>query len=303
MLSKRAARIVGYCVFAVLAIEIVSFLSGFHGYICDYDKATNQNKCSAYGVVPFLFIEVFNFFNNYGIAVNTLATVAIAAFTATLWQSTKRLSEDSRKQIRVALKGVIATLKAAKAAEDSVDIAKTALRDTERAFVYLKNIDIHFERSPTTMGANGPVEGHIVNFTVTPNWANSGKTPARRIRLNFNMEAFGPELPDKFDFPDSRKPRHGVLGPNTEMLTTGIVIRGDEFYRLAQDKSTVLIWGWIDYDDVFPDTKRHRTEFCLQVAVRVEQNGTAIVGFPVYRRFNGFDDECMRKPEPYETGK
>ena len=29
----------------------------------------------------------------------------------------------------------------------------------------------------------------------------------------------------------------------------------------------VLIWGWAEYDEVFSDAKRHRTEFCYQLVV------------------------------------
>jgi hypothetical protein len=84
------------------------------------------------------------------------------------------------------------------------------------------------------------------------------------------------------------------------MLTAGLVLYGVDFQRLCRTTITVLIWGLIDYNDVFPDTLRHRTELCLPVSARVLGDGTPFMGLPVYRRFNGFDNECLYKPKPYD---
>ena len=52
--------------------------------------------------------------------------------------------------------------------------------------------------------------------------------------------------------------------------------------------------------DNFPDTERHRAEFCFEVQV---------TGNPIYKEggfayrmlapFNGFEGDCYRKPTPY----
>ena len=87
------------------------------------------------------------------------------------------------------------------------------------------------------------------------------------------------------------------------MYTPGISVSADEFKELSQKEITMLIWGWADYDDIFPYTKRHRTEFCLQIKVITQPDGGRRIQLPTYPRFNGFDDECLNKPKPYDPDR
>ena len=42
----------------------------------------------------------------------------------------------------------------------------------------------------------------------------------------------------------------------------------------------------------------HRTEFCFRVEVIAQSGNRLLVTFPIYSQFNGFDEECSRKPTP-----
>jgi hypothetical protein len=204
---------------------------------------------------------------------------------------------------RTAQKTAGAALKAAEATESSVEIAKSALRDTERPFVYLKTVEVLTERGPSTtgyidpQGTIGQIKGKITGCTFTPVWGNSGRTPARRILTYSNIKKFGPQLPAIINF-DEDVVQSGVLGPNTEMYTIGSKIDGDDYWKLLDNETAMLIMGWADYDDVFPGTSRHRTEFCLQIKILRGDEGIRVV-LPTYSRLNGFDDECQNKPKPY----
>jgi hypothetical protein len=205
---------------------------------------------------------------------------------------------------RTARKTAGAALKAAEATESSVEIAKSALRDTERPFVYLKTVDVLIERAPSTFGpidhtgTLGTILGKIISCTFTPLWGNSGRTPARRVLTYSNIKKFDSQLPDSVSFDEDVIPKSGVLGPNTEMYGIGSKIDEDEYYKLLGNELTMIIMGWADYDDVFPGTSRHRTEFCLQIKIVRNEEGTRVV-LPSYSRLNGFDDECQNKPKPY----
>ena len=60
----------------------------------------------------------------------------------------------------------------------------------------------------------------------------------------------------------------------------------------------------MDYNDVFDDTPRHRTEFCFDVtADDVEDRGQTYMRFPAHGRYNGADDDYVRRPRPYEEAK
>ena len=58
-------------------------------------------------------------------------------------------------------------------------------------------------------------------------------------------------------------------------------------------------WGWVEYDDVFEGTSRHRTEFCFWVErVRFPQTGAMAMGLRPHSRFSAVDRDCLRPPEP-----
>ena len=224
----------------------------------------------------------------------------IARYTEMLAFFTGALALVSAVQIwfltqadRTAQKTASAALQAAVATENSVEVAKTALRDTERAFVYLKTVEVLIERAPSTMGAYGAIDGRIIRLTLTPIWANSGRTPARRMLTCSYIEKFGPILPDDIIFDKQKTPRRAVLGPNTEAHTPGSIIGTYEYEQLEAGDITMCILGWADYNDVFPGTLRHRTEFCLQITVIIQPDGGRRIALPTYSRLNGFDDECL----------
>ena len=82
----------------------------------------------------------------------------------------------------------------------------------------------------------------------------------------------------------------------------------DETSRSSGDVSHVqngtkhiYIWGWVEYDDVFPRAPRHRTEFCvkLRVVADIEAGEADAIIWDHYKRFNNADDECEHKPKPY----
>ena len=204
---------------------------------------------------------------------------------------------------RTAQKTAGAALKAAEATESSVEVARSALRDTERPFVYLKTVEVLVEKGPSTAGMGTAIEFEearpVIGFTFTPLWGNSGRTPARRILTYSSIKRFGPQLPANVHFDENVIPQSGVLGPNAEMYTIGSKINSGDIRKLSNREMTMLIMGWADYDDVFPGTPRHRTEFCLQIKIIPEVDGKVRVVLPTYSRLNGFDDECQNKPKPY----
>ena len=115
-------------------------------------------------------------------------------------------------------------------------------------------------------------------------------------------------LADNFRFLDHVDPgvpdiaRPTLIGPKSEILVNAFEFPNEMLTEIANGRLYAYLWGWIDYDDVFRGSKRHRTEFCHQVLV----SGAPEVGWgirtAIYNRFNGMDDECVRTPTPYQTG-
>ena len=65
--------------------------------------------------------------------------------------------------------------------------------------------------------------------------------------------------------------------------------------------SEAYIYGAIDYDDIFSDSLRHRTEFCAQVVIRRDPAMPERVDwtFSPSVFHNATDDDCARPAEPW----
>lgn len=209
-----------------------------------------------------------------GVLITAIATIAIASFTWTLKQSTDRLWKSSEE----------------------------GLHAIERAFVYIKRM----QTEAIPVHALSPHSIHQWRILVT--WGNSGKTPTRHLVNHASWEAFeGGIFPERFQFRDTWEKdaelvyTTGFLGPNAEMDTSILTIDADKLAEIYADKKAICIWGWAEYDDVFTNTPRHRTEFCtvLDLAGNPRQIGQHKMTFRMHREFNGADDECYHAPKPY----
>jgi hypothetical protein len=89
------------------------------------------------------------------------------------------------------------------------------------------------------------------------------------------------------------------MGPDTQIYGAPLKITADQFNQIRDKKIAMLIWGWADYDDIFPNSKRHRTEFCLHISITTQPDGSVSIQLPLYSRFNGADEECVQEPLPY----
>ncbi len=166
---------------------------------------------------------------------------------------------------------------------------------TERAFVFLSRWD------------KQPVVGHdnqIRAWRVYPVFNNSGTTPARKAQLTICFENMKTEMPDNFSFEtnDTKRMIPVIIGPNGNVRTSGVEYDLIDIEHFLKGTEFAYIWGWVDYNDVFSGTERHRLEFCYQVAIdpTIPFNNPERVVVMSYKKHNGSDDECLRKAEPYK---
>ena len=85
-----------------------------------------------------------------------------------------------------------------------------------------------------------------------------------------------------------------ILGPKATALSPVINIEPAILRQVRDLQGKLLIWGWVEYDEIFAGAKRHRTEFCYQVAV--SGSPASHVGFSQYHLHNGVDEDCSKKP-------
>jgi hypothetical protein len=177
----------------------------------------------------------------------------------------------------------------------TLDHSRESLLAIERAFVAFSHIDI------TTISQHNIIIDYRFRLHIT----NSGRTAARNYAAQVNLALFD-TIPNEFRFADRLhdEPAKSVIGPQTRTF-----LQVDFFIQDAlatfEKKKIPLIWGWIEYDDIFPNSPRRRTEFCMIVEVFADPrhtpqvlqgNAVSILSARPWERYNGHDDDCLYRP-------
>ena len=178
------------------------------------------------------------------------------------------------------------------------DIANRALIAAERAYLF-----------PGVIDCDGVVDqtGRMVRWSFKARWKNSGSTPARYVDMQTSYVVTSMSGLDKsFNFEDGPKGdlddgSLGSVGPGVEVLGESTLIAPDVLKGAWQKQTRVFIYGWAEYEDIFPGTSRRRTEFCFEARPQTdptrgsESNPFRLTNFSSH---NGSDDECRRQPGP-----
>jgi hypothetical protein len=154
----------------------------------------------------------------------------------------------------------------------SNEIAAESLQSVQRAFLNFDQVDITpFER------VHHPNLVHAARFVAM--LSNSGATPARNVSYFFNVDQLD-EPPEGSTFIGGKILGQSYAGPKSP-LNIG-PIQKDISFITGMDDATfireittesftlnrhIYMWGWVTYDDVFPNTKRHLTEFCMKLLI------------------------------------
>jgi hypothetical protein len=218
-------------------------------------------------------------------------TGVLAVSTGGLWIATIGLYRAGERQIAVAKESADAAQRAALTGE-------RALIVVERAFIMISDLAVN------TIGQHGTIIDYRINF----NLANSGKTPAKNYTCVANLVVFEGGMPTGFRFPDRTHqdlPEKGTtIGPQARTY-----FHIDFFIQDAIDvyegRKKAFVYGWLEYDDIFPDSARHRTEFCMWIEVYADPRQTPqviygkappILTVRAHNHYNGYDDDCMYRP-------
>jgi hypothetical protein len=148
-------------------------------------------------------------------------------------------------------------------------LSRVALVDVQRAFVVpgvpsevlIKDLRINSEANTRK----------IAVLPVT--WGNSGATQAPTV-IGFSTYELVPHndvAAMKFVVPPNTKLTSSFLGPHTTITTNTMTIPLEDFLSFSDPQTamygnTIVIWGWLAYRDIFPDTNPHVAEFCYTLA-------------------------------------
>lgn len=189
-----------------------------------------------------------------------------------------------------------ASEQSAQASEKSAGLADEALMSAQRPYVFLKEIQVSLTKNP--------INDEIQTCTLQPIWENTGTTPTKNGRSHVSWKYFERSVSADFDFSDFDDLGNRILsydayrplivGPKAAALSPVINIEPAILRQVRDLQGKLLIWGWAEYDEIFPNAKRHRVEFCYQVAV--SGSPASHVGFSQYHLHNGVDEDCSKKP-------
>lgn len=232
------------------------------------------------------------------------ATLAVAIATICLVLATGGLAAFEFVQSRDMKAAIKAANDSASAAITSNQIAVTNAEQQLRAYVTVQEIKMITHRQPSTFPGTEfwrrEVLGQIHTYEFAPILRNGGQTPATNVVSNVSLRRFAEGVPDDFAFPDTGSVGHGLIGPQTEWhapaqsASAGIVT--------PNDAAPLLLWGSIEYDDIFTGTFRHRTEFCFQILAKtVPVTGETWIDFIPYSRYNNADGGCDADFDPHEN--
>jgi hypothetical protein len=168
-------------------------------------------------------------------AITSIATIVIAAFTATLWRATTRQS----------------------------DLTREALIADKRPFAFPDAINSYWEDSTSH-------PGHY-DWRFRPVWQNSGDTAPKNLAIQSNCELRNTPLPMDYPFTSNVATGGGILGPKMR-APAGLApampnpaISPQDIVDVEQGRKFLYLWGWAKYEDGFPQTPIHLTHFCWQI--------------------------------------
>lgn len=197
----------------------------------------------------------------------------------------RKTIEETRRAADLTIAEATRTTAAANA---SLEHAKAASYAELRAYVFLSGSTINrFMRS----------EREVAGYDLAFDFQNTGQTPAYRVTGYLNHAFFPGPPPKDFDYPDSNTGDVSLstLGPGQKsQLSRQIAV--EEFGDLKRPR--LFVWGWMEYDDAFPDTPRHRSEICFEIEILGDPRNpdAPVKGFHGVA-FNGADDDCLRQPQ------
>lgn len=150
-----------------------------------------------------------------------------------------------------------------------------------RSYIQLDNIDAAYSR-----------EASGTEIRIFVYWINTGLSPPRNLTWAID-HCVGP-VGDDFDFMLSPTATTGraVLGAGQRTKDVSHVAeRSRELDGFDRGKVPITLFGYVEYNDVFPKTPRHRTEFCVELW---RTKGVVIQNY-TSNRHNGADEDCLNR--------
>jgi len=214
-----------------------------------------------------------------------IATIAIAVLTGVYVHYARKQWREMHDATIAAKDGASAAKSAADEAKNANDIARISLQSVQRALLIPKKTVL---QPLPVLGTNKS------NWQIQGSWENVGNTTAIRVVGDFNVQIL-PSEPNEPLFIGSDPSSPIFIGPKT-VQAIAPVYRPDVWFTLKKPPpldQMRYVWGWIGYQDVFPNTPTHITEFCrMLLSETTHKDGTIDYGLTNCAHHNCADEDC-----------
>jgi hypothetical protein len=219
----------------------------------------------------------------------------VSLYTLVLSMFSGLLVVVSVVQIRYLIRADRTARITAQAANDQALLTREAMVETQRAFVLVRVLEVELVTFPY-QSPTAAIIDRIAGWRVGVVWENSGDTPTRDLVTHVSLKFFDSQIPDNYDFPDlpERNISNALIGPRGTIHSASFLISVQDAQRVKDGSQRAYMWGWAEYDDIFSNTKRHRTEFCYELLFIEPFPQRASFGHLMHRTHNGADDECLK---------
>ncbi|MBZ9706929.1 hypothetical protein LB543_09375 [Mesorhizobium sp. ESP7-2] len=233
----------------LIVLLVAAWTSGSQEIICEQTKS-GEEQCAPYNLAAYYLVQIKRTVDDNDGLITALATIVIAAFTGTLWKSTRDLGLAGDKQLRIARKAANAAKISAEAARDTVN----AMIAAERPRVRLCKLT--FSRF---MGdADDPTKTPVI----TARFKNYGRSTAIILGGSFDRKMVG-TLPEEPDYISPAFVQPGkTLAPGEEFDFPEMVFYDFGQYRNIDTPDVVFttwlyVYGFVSYLDHLGQERKH----------------------------------------------
>lgn len=171
-------------------------------------------------------------------------------------------------------------------------------------YLYKKSAKDNYNNLAKSQRAYILIENIIISTPIPDSYLfdlifkNTGLTIATNIKVKISAEFYKIPLQESFEFIDENNAINDISNFNCGAgLTFKAPIEKSfiDFHKHSRVNKQLLIYGWLEYNDVYT-SDRHRTEFCHFIsATNVEKKNTIKFSQRIYHKFNNIDEHCLHE--------
>ena len=112
---------------------------------------------------------------------------------------------------------------------------------------------------------NGGKDGKSLAYVFIPQFYNSDGTRTAHFAGWVSVHYFPDKIPNNIDLTkpfEKVQLSDSVIGPNSPYPFAPVTLKGEEIDKVLNGEGVALIWGRVDWSDIFEPNKQQTISFC-----------------------------------------